>query len=71
MTWILVHIPDWQMKEIAAIAAAEKSSHAEVVRRAVAAYIEQKKISAGNVFGIWRDRAIDGLECQERGRSEW
>lgn len=71
MTRILVDIPDQQMKDIAAIAAAEELSRAEVVRRAVTAYIEQQKIPAVNVFGIWRDRKADALECQERVRSEW
>lgn len=71
MVRILVDLPERQVKDLAAIAAAEKSSRAEVIRKAVAAYIDLKKVSTASVFGIWKDRAVDGLAYQERARSEW
>lgn len=71
MVRILVDLPERQVKDLAAIAAAEKSSPAEVIRKAVAAYIDRKKVPPASVFGIWKDRGGDGLAYQEWARSEW
>jgi len=67
----LVDIPDRQIKDLTAICEAEKVSRAEVIRQAIAAYIEKKKPAAVEIFGLWRDRKTDGLVYQEQVRSEW
>lgn len=67
----LVDIPDRQIKELTAICEAEKVSRAEVIRQAIASYIENKKPVAVEVFGLWKGRKIDGLAYQEQVRSEW
>lgn len=67
----LVDIPDRQIVELIRISKAEKVSRAEIIRQAVAAFIEMKKPGAFEAFGLWKKRAIDGLAYQEQVRSEW
>ena len=67
----LVDIPDRQIRELTAICEAEKVSRAEVIRRAIASYIEKKKPATIEAFGLWKGRKIDGLAYQEQVRSEW
>lgn len=67
----LVDIPDRQIKGLAAICKAEKVSRAELIRQAISAYLEKKKPTAVEAFGLWKDRRVDGLEYQEQVRSEW
>ncbi len=71
MARILIDIPDRQLDELASLAAAEKLSRAELVRRAVAAYVERNRPSTDSAFGIWKKRGVDGLEYQEKVRAEW
>ncbi|SOZ05302.1 ribbon-helix-helix protein, CopG family [Cupriavidus taiwanensis] len=69
---ILVDLPDTQIEELAAIAEAEHRSRAAVIRDAVKAYISQRKLGLGaDVFGLWKDKKIDGLAYQLERRSEW
>jgi hypothetical protein len=67
----LVDIPERQLKALTAICEAEKVSRAEVVRQAIAAYLEKKKPGGVDAFGLWKDRKVDGLTYQEQVRSEW
>lgn len=67
----LVDIPEKQIKELNAISQAEKVSRAEVIREAIAYYLEKKKPQTEDAFGIWKDRQVDGLAYQELARSEW
>lgn len=67
----LVDIPDRQIKELTAICEAEKVSRAEVIRQAIASYIEKKKPVTVEAFGLWKGRKVDGLAYQEQVRSEW
>lgn len=67
----LVDIPDRQLKDLMAICEAEKLSRAEAIRQAISSYIEKKKPEAVEVFGLWKDRKVDGLAYQEQVRSEW
>jgi metal-responsive CopG/Arc/MetJ family transcriptional regulator len=67
----LVDIPDRQIDALAALSLASKVSRAEIIRRAIAAYIEQNRTGAEAAFGIWKGAPEDGLAYQERVRSEW
>jgi metal-responsive CopG/Arc/MetJ family transcriptional regulator len=67
----LVDIPDRQIKELTALCEAEKGSRAEVIRQAIASYIEKKKPATVEAFGLWKGRKVDGLAYQEQVRSEW
>lgn len=67
----LVDIPEKQIHDLADICAAEKVSRAEIIRRAISAYLENKKPESVDVFGLWKNRKVDGVAYQEQVRSEW
>ncbi len=67
----LVDIPDGQIKWLAYICSTEKKTRAELIRAAIAEYLEKHKPRGGDVFGIWKNDGVDGLGYQERLRSEW
>ncbi|MDR1646744.1 MAG: ribbon-helix-helix protein, CopG family [Zoogloeaceae bacterium] len=72
MSRILIDLPDTQVAELAVLVKTERRPRAAVIRQAIAAYIAQHRRSPGtNVFGLWKDRKIDGLEYQREMRSEW
>ncbi len=67
----LVDIPDRQIEDLAVICESKQLSRAEIIRQAIAAYIEQNKPVVVDAFGIWKNRKVDGLAYQEKMRSEW
>ena len=67
----LVDIPDRQIRDLADICKTEKISRAELIRQAISAYLEKKKSSEAEAFGLWKERKVDGMEYQEQVRSEW
>jgi hypothetical protein len=67
----LVDIPEAQLAQLTAIGQAKKVSRAEIIREAIAAYIETQPNPAREAaFGIWKDEE-DGVEYQRRIRDEW
>lgn len=68
---ILVDIPQKHIDDLGAIARVQKRSRAEVIRKAIADYVEQNKPATADAFGLWKDRQVDGLVYQESIRSEW
>jgi metal-responsive CopG/Arc/MetJ family transcriptional regulator len=72
MSRILIDLPDTQVEELAALVEVEHRPRAAVIRQAIEAYIAQRKRVPGTqVFGLWKDRKIDGLEYQQEIRAEW
>lgn len=67
----LIDIPDQQIETLAAICAIKKVSRSELIRQAIACYIEQNRPSTANAFGLWKDRNMDGMDYQNKVRSEW
>ncbi len=67
----LVEIPERQIRDLAVICRLEQVSRAELVRRAISAYLEKRKPPVGVAFGLWQERGVDGLAYQEQMRSEW
>ena len=67
----LIDIPDRQVEDLAAICAAQKLPRTEVIRRAITAYIAAQAAPATDAFGLWGDKAIDGLKYQKKIRAEW
>lgn len=70
----LVDIPEQHLTLLNSISKSEKVSRAELIRRAIAAYVapRQRKWSGIDAaFGLWADRQEDGLAYQERLRKEW
>lgn len=72
MERILVDLPESHVAELGAIAAVENVSRAEIIRKAIAAYVELNRPSTSVAFAIWKGRGQEGgVEYQERMRSEW
>jgi metal-responsive CopG/Arc/MetJ family transcriptional regulator len=68
----LVDIDALHIRALDGMADREKRSRAALIRQAVAEYLEKRAASPlDHAFGLWGDRKIDGLEYQERLRSEW
>lgn len=67
----LIDIPDSLVNEMTLIAELQHVSRAEAIRQAISAYVEQNRPLTADVFGIWKARGIDGLQYQEKVRSEW
>jgi metal-responsive CopG/Arc/MetJ family transcriptional regulator len=68
---ILVDIPQKYLDDLGAISRSEKLPRAEIIRKAIASYVEQNRPASADAFGIWKDREVDGLDYQETIRSEW
>ncbi|WP_201325563.1 CopG family transcriptional regulator, partial [Burkholderia sp. E168m23] len=61
-----------QLDELAVIVETQHRPRAAIIRDAIDAYIALNKHRlADDVFGLWKDRTVDGLAYQEELRSEW
>jgi hypothetical protein len=68
----IIDLPPAQLDELAGWCAREGVSRAEAIRRAVAAYLSAARVAvAPTAFGLWRDRAVDGLAYEQTLRQEW
>jgi len=68
----IIDISDEQVEDLARIGRREGLSRAELVRRAIAAFLRRHKAPLGtNAFGLWRDRSVDGLDYEDGLRREW
>lgn len=67
----LVDIPQRQIDDLAAICEAKHLSRAEAIRQAIGLFIDKNQKTSVDVFGLWKDKKIDGLVYQEQVRSEW
>jgi hypothetical protein len=68
----LIDIPEQYLQDLTTLGQQEKLSRAELVRRAIAAYLsDHKPQTALHGFGLWKDTAVDGVEYQQAMRSEW
>ena len=67
----LVDIPEDELEELNALSEARKVSRAELIRQAVAGFLAQNKAGLEESFGLWKDRAVDGVDYQSKLRSEW
>jgi len=68
----LVDIPDKQLRELTRLGTQKKLSRAAIIREAIASYLAvQTRKKSMDAFGLWGNRKVDGLEYQEKLRSEW
>ena len=68
----IVDLPEDQVAALKRRGERSKQSRAELVRKAVAAYLRDHEPDlADEAFGIWRDDPRDGLDFQRRLRGEW
>jgi len=72
---ILLRLSSREMDELDSFVNMEKRTRTDVIRDAIKTYIHRKKESdqiRNDVFGLWeKNNHIDGVEYQERMRSEW
>ena len=68
---ISIAIPKRQIEALAAICEHENASRREIIRRAIASYIEKNTLNPDSAFGLWQNRKTDGLGYQEQVRGEW
>ena len=69
---ILVDLPDNQIHELNALAGEQGTSRTELVRRAVAAFVTEKRAPLSEYFGLWADDfQEDPVEFQRHMRAEW
>ncbi len=67
----IVDIPESDRGALDALARKLGISRAELVRRAIELYLRQKSTGPEEAFGLWQDRAEDGVAYQDRLRREW
>lgn len=67
----IVDLPDYQIEQLATLSQQQKLSRAELIRRAVDAYLGKRSESSSDVFGLWANRQVDGLAYQDQLRDEW
>lgn len=78
MTWYddamrtIIELPAAQVEALDAHCRREGISRAEAIRRAVDAHVRRERERGPDpAFGVWADRAIDGLTFERRLRREW
>jgi predicted transcriptional regulator len=69
----LVDIPESDLERLDALARKHKRSRAAEIRAAITKHLHTTTDSdwIDAAFGLWGDRAQDGLSYQERVRAEW
>lgn len=67
----LVDIPDGELEQLTVLSRQRKVSRAELIRQAVSGFLAENKAGLEGSFGLWKKRAVDGVEYQERLRGEW
>ena len=68
----LVDIAEPQLKALEEIARAKGQSRAAVIRAAIDEFVKLKHLGEGDdAFGLWGASEVDGLDYQEKMRSEW
>jgi Ribbon-helix-helix protein, copG family len=68
---VLIDLSADQIGDLALLCQSEKISRAELIRRAISHYLATQKTAPVNAFGLWRDKAVDGLAWQQQVRDEW
>jgi metal-responsive CopG/Arc/MetJ family transcriptional regulator len=69
-----ISLTDDQIQALDRLRAIERASRAELIRRAVDAFLQTKKgasIAERPGFGAWKNRRVDGVTYQRKMRAEW
>jgi len=68
----IVDLPDEQVGALQQLGSRNGVSRAELVRRAVAEYLDKhKETGDDHAFGLWKRRHCDALVYENRLREEW
>lgn len=71
---ITIDLPTDQIAALDQLSARQDTSRAELIRKAVSAYLaDQNRIALDQRvgFGAWKHKQVDGVEYQRRVRAEW
>ena len=67
----LVDLPEAELEQLNALSRERRVSRAELIRQAVAGYLEQNRTGLEDSFGLWKKKDVDGVRYQQRLRGEW
>lgn len=67
----IVDLEELQVEALARICRRDRISRAEAIRRAVDSYLRLSPVGDDDVFGLWRERRIDGRRYEDGLRDEW
>lgn len=70
----IIRLTDAQIEALNRLRSSEHASRAELIRRAVDAFLQTQKgasIAERPGFGAWKKKRIDGVAYQRRMRAEW
>jgi metal-responsive CopG/Arc/MetJ family transcriptional regulator len=68
---LLVDLPEAELEQLNELSRTRRVSRAELIRQAVAGYLERNSVGLENSFGLWKKKAEDGVTYQDKLRSEW
>ena len=68
----LIDLGEAQVKALDEMSKREKTSRAALIRQAVEDFLAKRRPRPdSDAFGLWGERATDGLAYQEKIRGEW
>ncbi len=68
----IVSIPEQSVNDLDRLGQAENRSRASLIREAIAEYVARRgQAQTAEAFGVWKQRAVDGVAYQEELRGEW
>ncbi len=68
----IIDVPEQALKALDRLCQRERISRAEAIRRAVRLFLgQQLPASDDEIFGLWRDREIQGRDYEDKLRDEW
>jgi metal-responsive CopG/Arc/MetJ family transcriptional regulator len=68
----IIDLPEEQLEALGKISSREKTSRAEIIRRAVGNYVRAQEPAKGrNAFGLWKKKKVNALKYEKRLRADW
>jgi predicted transcriptional regulator len=68
----IIEVPDEVIESLDRVGRLRKRSRAALIREAITDYLHNKTLPESDAaFGLWKGKDREGLEYQERLRSEW
>jgi len=70
---ILIDVPKETVDQLQSLAQRRRTSRAEVLRQAVARYVEMNQVALAedSAFGMWKGKRQSSLAMEDKIRSEW
>ncbi len=68
----IVELPEEQLAALRDLCSREKTSRAEIIRRAVGQYLQSNQSGQGKrAFGLWQKKKLNALDYEAKLRAEW